>query len=224
MTMSKLPDVLGALIADGLGAIAVPGASSAGEAVKGYLQRRSDEARAILLDEFRCGNIDAANVAAEDDRVAVVYRYLRASWEGSARVNRRLLAKAIVGRIRTNTLVADEFLPHADALATLSRDEIILLATMYLIRGTIGLETDKLKFSSWAATLAQLQERCWQTDRAEATAGRALRSGYVIAGWRTSEMVYRLSPLLIDLCKTVDFDDALRRETQDAASEQPPAD
>lgn len=212
--MSKLPDVLGALIADGLGAIAVPGASSAGEAVKGYLQRRSDEARAILLDEFRRGNIEAANVAAEDDRVAVVYRYLRASWEGCARLNLRLLAKAIVGRIRSNTLVADEFLPHADALAALSRDEIILLAALYHIRGSIGVESDKFRMGSWVEALNQMRKRAWDEERVEITAVRALRSGYLIGTWRTSEMVYRLSSLFIDLCKTVDFDDALRREAK----------
>jgi hypothetical protein len=86
--MSKLPEVLGTLIADGLGAIGVPGASTAGEAVKAYLQRRSDEAKEILFEEFRRGEIDAAEVAAEDDRVAVVCRYLRASWEGGARIRR----------------------------------------------------------------------------------------------------------------------------------------
>ena len=109
--MAMVPAVLGALIADGLSAIGAPGGSTVGEAVKGYLQRRSDTARDILLDEFRRAEIDAAKVAAQDDQIAVIYRYLRASWESSARVNLRLLAKAIVGRMRTNTLVADEFLP-----------------------------------------------------------------------------------------------------------------
>jgi len=218
--MSKLPDVLGALIADGLGAIAVPGASSAGEAVKGYLQRSSDEARAILLDEFRRGNIDAANVAAEDDRIAVIYRYLRASWEGSARVNLRLLAKAIVGRIRTNTLVADEFLPHADALAALSRDEIILVATMYRIHCTPRDVPDGNEKKDWDIALVELDQIGWTNDRALATAGRSLRSGYVIADPAWDQFRYRLSPLLIDLCKTVDFADALRREDYDRPLEE----
>jgi len=208
--MSKLPDVLGALIADGLGAIAVPGASSAGEAVKGYLQRRSDEARAILLDELRLGNIDAANVAAEDDRVAVVYRYLRASWEGSARVNLRLLAKAIVGCLKTNTLVADAFLPHADALAMLSRDEIILLAMMCRIQSRFG---DAPPINElWPPTVQKLEGIGWSKDYADAIAGRAMRSGYVLAASAWSALSFRPSPLLLDLCKTVDFDDALRRE------------
>jgi len=222
--MSKLPDVLGALIADGLGAIGVPGASSAGEAVKGYLQRSSDAARVILLDEFRRGNIDAANVAAEDDRVSVVYRYLRASWEGSARVNLRLLAKAIVGRIKTNSLVADEFLPHADALAALSRDEIILLATMYGVQSCLedppsiddALRIDEIaqrKNELWEETEQKLEAIGWSKDRIQAAGNRALRSGYVLAGsgW-DGVLSFRPSPLLIDLCKTVDFTDALRRE------------
>jgi len=107
--MSNVPAILGALVADGLSAIGVPGGSTAGEAIKGYLARRSAMATDVLLDEFRRAEIDAATAVAEDDRVAIIYRYLRASWEGSARVNLRLLAKAIVGRMQTNSVMADDF-------------------------------------------------------------------------------------------------------------------
>jgi hypothetical protein len=209
MSMSRLPAVLSALISDGLGAIGMPGTSSAGEMVKAYFQRASDTATDILFDEFRRGEIDAANVAAEDDRVAAIYRYLRASWEGSARVNLRLLAKAIVGRIRTNTLVADEFLPHADALAALSRDEIVLLATMHQIhRFGDAPPINEL----WPPTVQKLEAMGWSKDHVGAIAGRAMRSGYVLAASAWSALSFRPSPMFLELCTTVDFTDALRRE------------
>jgi hypothetical protein len=209
---SNVPAILGALVADGLSAIGVPGGSTAGEAVKGYLNRRSAMATDVLLDEFRRAEIDAATAVAEDDRVAIIYRYLRASWEGSARVNLRLLAKAIVGRMQANSLVADDFMPHADALAALSRDEIILLAEMYRVQQSFG-RTGANKEYPWIAEVVPNMERLgWSKDRANTTAGRALRSGYVIAVSGFGALVFVPSPLLIDLCKTVDFDDALRRE------------
>jgi hypothetical protein len=207
--MSKLPDVLGALIYDGLGVFGVPGSSTAGETVKKFLRDRSEAATAILFDELGRAEILPAQVAAEDDRVAVVYRYLRAAWEGGARVNLRLLAKAIVGRLWLNTLVPDEFLPHADALAALSRDEIVLIATMYRVH----YRNDSKPV--WDTAVSELKEFGWSDDHARATAGRALRSGYVIAGTGFGALKFRLSPMLLDLCKTVDFADALRREGQD---------
>ena len=209
--MSNVPAVLGALIADGLSAIGVPGGSTAGEAVKGYLSRRGAEATDLLLEEFRRAEIDAATAVAEDDRIAIIYRYLRASWEGSARVNLRLLAKAIVGRMRTDNFVADEFMPHADALAALSRDEIILLAEMYRVHVAHAGSSDDYP---WSTVIDNMEKSGWRKDRTNTTAGRALRSGYVIAvsGW--GALVFVPSPLLIDLCKTVDFDDALLREAK----------
>lgn len=210
--MAMLPAVLGALISDGLSAISVPGASTAGEAVQIYLQRRSNIARDILLEEFRRAKIDPATAATRDDQVAAIYRYLRASWESSALVNLRLLAKAIVGRMRNNTLVADEFLPHADALAALSRDEIILLATMYRIHTSV--DHDSTTTKAWLAAVQELEGKGWTNDHAQAVAGRAMRSGYVLAVSAWNALAFRLSPLLLDLCKTVDFEDALRREAQ----------
>jgi hypothetical protein len=206
-----LPEILGALISSKLGDAGVPGAAIAATALKGYFQRRSDAALGILLDELRSGDIDAAKVAAEDDRVAVLYRYLRASWEGNARVNLRLLAKAIVGRLKTNTLVADEFLPHADALATLSRDEIILIAAMYDFQDRFATAEEAGK--NWPNIVKAMEAKGWEKERVQGTAARAQRSGYVLAGSAWDDLSYRLSPLLLELCKTIDFDDALRRES-----------
>jgi hypothetical protein len=119
-------------------------------------------------------------------------------------------------------LVADEFLPHADALAALSRDEIILIAEMYRIQSRF--ENAEPNGDRWRDTLGKLKQLGWTQGHVLGTAGRALRSGYVVVGSGYGALVFWLSPLLMDLCKTVDFDDALRRETRDGASEQPPAD
>lgn len=94
--MTNLPEIIHGLIIDGMPGMAVA-------ALKAYRQRLGEAATEILLDELQQGDVDAAKVAAEDERIAVVYRYLRASWEGAARVNLRLLAKAIAGRLPQST-------------------------------------------------------------------------------------------------------------------------
>jgi hypothetical protein len=209
-SMAKLPEIVGALVDAGLSAVGVPGGSAAGTLVSSYYQRRAITGREILLDELRRGEIDAAVVTSEDDCIAVIDRYLRASRDGSARVNLRLIAKAIVGALRTNTLVADDFMPHADALASLSRDEIILIAHV-LAHQPIS-ETAEEAGEQWPTIVKAMEAKGWNKEHVQATAARAQRSGYVLAGSAFDDLSYRLSPLLMDLCKTVDFDDALRRE------------
>jgi hypothetical protein len=91
----------------------------------------AEQARDILFEELRKANVSDAQAASEDDAIAVVIRYLRAAREGAARLNLRLLAKAIAGKVQSSRLIADEFLQYAEALASLSRDEIIVIGTMY---------------------------------------------------------------------------------------------
>ena len=211
--MVNLPEVLGALLSDGLSAVGFPGASTAGEAVKGYLHRRSDQARAILFDEIKRAGVTPERAATQDEDVAVIYRYLRASWEGSARINLRLLAKAIAGKLRSSTLVADEFFIYADALASLSRDEIILIASMYdAYKATGGAVRPNDEPSPWLERVKEFEAKGWTKTKTTATAGRCLRSGFVIANSAWGGLVFEISSMLIDLCKTVDFTDALHSE------------
>ncbi len=209
-----MPDVVGGLIADGLGLLDFLGGSTVGATASGtlkaYLQRRVETSRELLLEELSRGDILPPEAAARDDAVAVIYHYVRSACVGTARVNLRLLAQAIAGRLRSKTLVAGEFLLHADALSALSRDEIILLATMYRIHNQFR-DAPTIK-SLWPETVQELEAFDWSKDRVQGVAGRALRSGYVLAASAWGGLAFGPSPLLLSLCETVDFVDALRRE------------
>ncbi len=93
------------------------------------LRRRAVHARDILLDELRRGErtLSAPEV---DETVAVLLRYGRAAQEGTARLNLRLMAKVIAGQVQQKVLYADEFLRHADIIASLRREEVILLGAL----------------------------------------------------------------------------------------------
>ena len=82
-----------------------------------------------MLDELRWGErtLSAPEV---DETVAVLLRYGRAAQEGTARLNLRLMAKVIAGQIQQKVLYADEFLRHADVIAGLRREEVILLGAL----------------------------------------------------------------------------------------------
>lgn len=225
--MTTLPEIIGALLSDAFHLIGVPGGSIAEVAISRYFRRRYEMARDILLEELRGGNISEAQAASEDDAIAVIVRYLRASWEGTARLNLRLLAKAIAGKLRSGGLVADEFLQYAEALSSLSRDEIIVLGTMYrywiVQQESYGNDTHEAgdpNRDPWEMTLMELTERGMTEELVSTVASMAQQSGLLYpmygrvgyAAARYGDLSFRVSPLLIDLGKTVDFKEALLRE------------
>lgn len=217
--MPNLNDILGSIV-ETAEWMKSGGILSAGRtALAAYLKQRSADAQKILFEELRNGGKQPEQVAAEDDSIAVVHGYMRAAWEGRARVNLRLLAKAITGQLQRGTLVADEFYLYAESLAGLSRDEVILIST--LLRHHPKLPDvpeeemgEREKQSPWLATIAEMESKGWQRDKISAVAGRCLRSGFVIAQSAWDGLAFKVSPMLLDLSKTVDFGDALRRESK----------
>lgn len=86
----------------------------------------------ILLDELSRGNIPLQEVADVDEAAAMVFEWGFAAQRGAAKRNLRLLAQVFVGLLKqTPLLYADEFLRWSGVLADLSREEIILLATLH---------------------------------------------------------------------------------------------
>jgi hypothetical protein len=205
----NLPGILGGLLAD-----IVPGGSVVSEAAKSYIQRRVEAARDILVDELRRGAISADHVAVNDALIGVMFRYGRAAYEGSARVNLRLLAKAIRGQLLSGKLIADEFFRYADILASLSREEIVFLGALYRVgEGKVGAELHNVTTAEWASVVDTMSAAGLDKNAVYPTALRCLRTGFVIAMPAVGILNTAPSPLLMELGKIVDFDEALRSES-----------
>jgi hypothetical protein len=135
--LEQLPALVNGVVSDLLTAAQLPVAGTAGflasAPLASLLRRRLEGARDILLEELRTGR---ATLPPEDldDGVAVLYRYLRAAQEGTARINLRLMAKIIAGCASLGRLRADEFLHDADMIASLRYEEIVLLTTVHRIQ------------------------------------------------------------------------------------------
>jgi hypothetical protein len=226
--MTTLPEIIGALVSDAFELSGTHGGSVAGAVIGRYFRRRGEQARNILFEELRRANISDAQAASEDDAIAVIARYLRAAREGAARLNLRLLAKAIAGKLRAGALVADEFLQYAEALASLSRDEIIVIGTIYKLwsdHQSVPIPNPSEAANIWSQTVQQLTTGGMSTELVVTAAARAQRSGLIyglsaptgiLHGTEfAGNTVYRISPLLLDLGKTVDFEDALWQERSD---------
>ncbi len=130
----QLPALLSAVVGDAFGASGWLMGNLAGTgfaaAAHGLLRRRMEYACDILLGQLRRGErtLSAPEI---DEAIAVLLRYGRAAQEGTARLNLRLMAKVIAEQVERRCLYADDFLRHADLLAGLRREEIILLGTVH---------------------------------------------------------------------------------------------
>lgn len=188
------------IVRKGLGALA-----------KRFLKRRAEQARDLLFEELQRGDRLTIGVGSDDEAISVIYRYMRAAFEGAARVNLRLLAKFIAGNLQVGTLVADEFLAVADSLSTLSRDELIVIGALLQSRRQFPMQNTDQR---WVHTLAGLVKRGVPEGVVRSSAARAQRSGLIYMSVTTIDETgaFETSPLLDRLSQTIDFQDALRAE------------
>lgn len=110
------------------------GLSTGSAILERVLKRRREDARDILMERVRVGEILLETAEAEDEAVAMMFRYFRAANEGTARAALRLMASALRGELLQPRAAADSFQRWADILSSLSRNEIQLLAEMYAQR------------------------------------------------------------------------------------------
>jgi len=213
--LEQLPSLLSAIVGDGFTLANAEGGGLVGFAasrlITTLLARRGEAGRSILIQELRHGERSMTSVEIEDS-VAVVYRYLRAAQEGTARLNLRLMAKVIAGRARLGNLVADEFLADAEIIASLRRNEIILLATMY----QASIATDLGDPEAWAEKKL-VPEPFLTKDELRATKAAVVRTGLIETASGYSSIGYTLTPLLDRLISLADIEAALRTESAECS-------
>lgn len=92
-----------------------------------HCEKKLGESRDILVEEIQQGDFSRVD---DDDKVSLLHRYTQAAMNGAARINLRLLAKAINSLAQNEKLAspiyANEFNRYATVLETLSDKEIQL--------------------------------------------------------------------------------------------------
>jgi hypothetical protein len=156
------------------------------------------------------------DVGEVDEVAAMVFRYIRAAQEGSARLNLRLMAMAVNGIAEQPPVFASEFLRYADILATLTRDEVIAIATLYRNEHdqiTNSSSGEDARANAGVRTREQLVPSYFSTERhLEYVLQAATRTGLVIgqSGW--GALVYETTPLADELARLASFEEALEKE------------
>ncbi|MFO1024646.1 MAG: hypothetical protein U1E70_05625 [Acetobacteraceae bacterium] len=215
----QLPSLLSAVVADGFNlqqwqAGSILGAM-VGAALTKLMHNRLEAARAIFLEELRAGEVSLPP-SQIDEGVAILCRYLRAAQEGTARRNLRLMAKVIAGQARLGNLWADEFLHDADMIASLRREEIILLATVHQIWASDWLkdkEEGEKVGAAFARASTQLSPSLFRdAEEMEATAASLTRTGLLVSVSLWGPIGYRPTPKLERLVSLAPLSEVLAQE------------
>lgn len=212
--MTTLAEIISAFIPDEAPTALPAGFPPSRSAAWKHLNRRGDEARAILLDELRRARVDYTGCVAEQHAAAICFRYIRAAHEGASRLTLRLLCQLIAAQMKAAELSSVNFLASADAIASLTPDEIAVLGALYQRAGRgdddgAGLHRG---LAAWLATKRDLMARGWSEQYLFARCGAIQRIGLLVATPMVGGVGFRPSPLMIEFGKALDFEDALRRE------------
>jgi hypothetical protein len=215
-----VPAVIGCAMSDVLSSFQIGGASVTGalvqSAVASFIRRQSEATRDILLEEFSLGHIDRIEVASQDELGGILFRYFNAIRDNAARLNLRLMAQVMVGLVQRDRLYADEFTKYANALATLSRDEVIVL-TECMKFWTECQQRGPLKVGEFREGLHnRLVPSAYPfTRNVDALLSSGSRSGLLFisgGGGIGGPIFFYPSPMFEAVFDLADFQDALRRE------------
>lgn len=186
-----------------------------------HCEQKILESRDILFSEIEQGSFD--NIG-NDDKVSLMHRYMQAAMNGSARINLRLLAQAInslsKGKKQSKPIYANEFNRYAQALETLSEDEIHLLASMYEYRKNArspytritarGIECENDFLQNFSKHYRY--ENKISDEEYISMCSALLRTGLIYPRTYIRETTYDLSPFFDEIVTLVDFQDVLRKE------------
>ena len=189
--------------------------SAAGvESLNKVLARRAKTARQILCDEIKMGQKTSDDIP-QEEVAAIVFRYMRASQEGAARMNLRLMAAIISEQIKTTDLYADDFLRWASIICDLKRDEIIVLGVMQNIAFNPHF-TSKNNENYWKNCLKILEENHDMTEQDVYTiASACLRTGLIRETNRTwLNPVYGATNNLKNLYDLINIEGVLKRDAK----------
>ncbi len=180
------------------------------------MDNRLRAAAEIVIDELKSGR-GTPETLDLDATAAMLFRYMRAAQEGAARSNLRLMAKIISGQRQNQTLTADAFLHHAEILAHLRREELILLGTLCRYWQDEARESDNAKRMSLATASAKMElipSVFANDDEFIGTMAAITRTGLLIPGSAWGTLVCSISPLVHRLNEMAPFEAALGLEAE----------
>lgn len=149
-----------------------------GTVVDALLKEREEAARDVLLDRLAKGKSKTSDIP-DKEAAAMLFRYMGAAREGAARTNLKLLADVIVGQDSKPGFYANDFLYWSEVIASLRREEVILLGLLHREAGKIAYKLPRTG-EFWSECLNLLkEERGFSYETSDLLAASLLRTGLV---------------------------------------------
>jgi hypothetical protein len=214
-----LPTLLVTIAGDLLPVVTgLPLGNTLAESVTRLVDRRRRKARDVLIEELSRGRALIENVVEVDELAAIFLKYMRAAEEGTGRLNLRLMAMTIQGMTHKRVLTANRFLYYAGFLATLSREEVVAIATLYKNEkesADATLPEEEARARARVRTREELVPAVFSTERhLNSALQAATRPGLVVGASGYGGLVYETTPLMDEIASHAPFRDALERESK----------
>lgn len=211
---NKLPDSFAALAAE-LWIASSVGGGTLSAALGSVLGWRLEEAEEILGSELRLVKRRLSRVGEVEEAAGMVIRYIRAAQEGTLQINLRIMAKVIRGLAAKSRPQAADFLRFADAVASLTVDEICVINS--LLEKTI--ELDQMGLSkdrdgkAWSLMVDDLVPRLFRDQQTVAeTLLTASRTGLITKAAPFKLGPFCTTPLLHELAALASLNRAIMEE------------
>lgn len=183
-------------------------------ALQKLLSGRMREARERLMKEVAKGK---PWVITDDEATAALFAYFNAAREGAARINLQMIAEALAAGASEPTFAPDTFRRHAGDLASLSRDEVLVLAAFHRANGKAASQPDSeksVRSSAWALMRDQGWTGLPQSLDIYAAITALGRTGWVSSASGFGSLIYYTTASFEEIARLVDLQAA-----QNASSE-----
>ncbi|HEY7609300.1 MAG TPA: hypothetical protein VIF14_08725 [Alphaproteobacteria bacterium] len=213
--MSNLP-VLWSAVRDLLGTLWGIPTGAANALVESYRARKQEDYRRVLLEELRQGTTSPLHAASDDEMVALTADIVQSMEAGIARRNLRYLIRLLRGLSGQRPIYAADFQRFQKIVADLSREEMILLATLH---SEVKIERAKnpnyTMPEPWNRAETKLVPSIFSTSaEMRATAFALLRTGLLMTREDADSIAYPApTPLLDEVVRLASFEDLVSEDT-----------
>lgn len=207
MARTDIVELGAALVGEVLSALQLPGGSISALVATKHMEKKRKETVDILIAEIRTGRHGPINFEDEDmdPFCDIILRLHKAVAEGAARENLILLAQVIAGLKKHRALEADKFRKWAGILEGLTRDELLVIGTAYVIAERFeAAGTDINEY--YKTLLSELKQKGYDENEAYALLSSISRTGLLapVSGWGT--LIFRPGPWLRQLGTLADLE------------------
>lgn len=219
--MNNITNALSSIVSDTISIIA-PGlpTSSLCSAIQmtthHLLNKRTNEAFEILLEETRTGVFPLRTPDDISSVLGMMLRYQRAAIEGSAKINLRIIASIFKGILENDFIYPDKFQSMANRIADLTIEELRIIALVYKYRNAVQEEIERVgtSYSQDCDRVGKdvFGEEYDQPKKILAYCASASRTGFIIQQYDQNLFPYTSTHIMDELVNLSEFQNIMQGE------------